>query len=218
MKRARTDAEISLAAKEFVWESAGLTEAHRWILPAVSRWLDDEKAGKILDLGCGNGGFTKALAAPGRELLGLDASESGIRLARESGAPAEFLQATMDSPLPRDLHGCFDAVISIEVIEHLLLPRDLFRRAREALQPGGHLLVTTPYHGYWKNLALALCNQFDQHWHPLRDYGHVKFFSIPTLRQLFQEEGFAVQKCWRVGRVPMLARSLVMSGTVVKRG
>jgi 2-polyprenyl-3-methyl-5-hydroxy-6-metoxy-1,4-benzoquinol methylase len=215
MKKAKTDAEISLAADEFVWESEGLTEAHQWILPVVTRWLDHDQARRILDIGCGNGGFTNALAGDGRELLGIDASETGIDIARRSGAQTEFLQATIDCPLPPDLRGYFDTVISIEVIEHLLLPRDLFRRAREALVPGGQLILSTPYHGYWKNLALALTGKFDEHWHPLRDYGHIKFFSLPTLSQLFREEGFQVEECACVGRVPWLARSMVLRGQLL---
>lgn len=215
MRRAKTDAQLSLAAEEFVWESAGLTEAHQWILPVISRWLEAAKARKILDIGCGNGGFTNALAGAGRELLGIDASESGIAIAHRSAAQAAFLTARIDSPLAPDLKGYFDAVISVEVIEHLLLPRDLFRRAREALSPDGHLFISTPYHGYWKNLALAVAGKFDEHWHPLRDYGHIKFFSLQTLSRLFSEEGFRVINCVRVGRVPWLARSMVLHGQLL---
>jgi 2-polyprenyl-6-hydroxyphenyl methylase/3-demethylubiquinone-9 3-methyltransferase len=36
--------------------------------------------------------------------------------------------------------------------------------------------VTTPYHGYVKNLALAVTGQLDRHWQPWRDGGHIKFF------------------------------------------
>ena len=42
-------------------------------------------------------------------------------------------------------------------------PCRLFERAGETLRPGGSLLLTTPYHGYFKNLALAVTkNSFDQ--------------------------------------------------------
>jgi len=212
MKRARTDAEISLAAEEFIWESGGLTEADASVLPVISAWLEEECARKILDLGCGNGAFTNAIAQPGRELLGMDVSQSGIEIARRSGSSSKFLQGTIDLPLPADLHGYFDTVISVEVIEHLMLPRQLIRRAREALMPGGHLILSTPYHGYWKNLAVAVAGKFDEHWHPLRDHGHIKFFSLRTISQLLREEGFRVKAIVRVGRVPCLARSMIIHG------
>jgi 2-polyprenyl-6-hydroxyphenyl methylase/3-demethylubiquinone-9 3-methyltransferase len=61
-----------------------------------------------------------------------------------------------------------------------------------------------------KNLALAASNRFDTHWHPLRDFGHVKFFSRTTLTNLLQEEGFVVSKFRRLGRMPPLAKSMLI--------
>jgi 2-polyprenyl-6-hydroxyphenyl methylase/3-demethylubiquinone-9 3-methyltransferase len=72
--------------------------------------------------------------------------------------------------------------------------------------------VTTPYHGYLKNLALAVTGSFDQHWAPLRDYGHVKFFSRRTLTQLFEEFGYTDISFRTAGRVPPLAKSMVVTG------
>jgi 2-polyprenyl-3-methyl-5-hydroxy-6-metoxy-1,4-benzoquinol methylase len=137
-------------------------------------------------------------------------SLSGIEIASKHHTAATFCVAPIDRLLPKDLHKRFDLVVAIEVIEHLLLPRQLFDRAREALKPGGELIVSTPFHGYWKNLAIALSGKFDSHWHPLRDYGHVKFFSPATLNRLFDEQGFEVKQVKRVGRIPTLARSMMM--------
>jgi 2-polyprenyl-6-hydroxyphenyl methylase/3-demethylubiquinone-9 3-methyltransferase len=147
-------------------------------------------------------------------MIGLDASATGIEIASRSYPEVEFVQADLDCPLPFDLHSKFDAVIALEVLEHLLLPRSLFERAKEALSEGGTFVVSTPYHGYWKNLALAVTNKFDDHWHPLRDYGHVKFFSRETLFQLFNEQGFEVAGFKRVGRVPVLAKSMIVQGAL----
>jgi 2-polyprenyl-3-methyl-5-hydroxy-6-metoxy-1,4-benzoquinol methylase len=110
------------------------------------------------------------------------------------------------------LQDAFDVIVSVEVIEHLLLPRQLFSRAKEALKRNGELIITTPYHGYWKNLLIALTGKFDDHWHPLRDYGHVKFFSTQTLSKLFEEQGFELTHVKRVGRIPPVAKSLMMRG------
>ena len=71
--------------------------------------------------------------------------------------------------------------------------------------------MSTPFHGYWKNLALAITNSLDGHWHPLRDFGHVKFFSKKTLIPLVCEVGFSVKDLVRVGRISALARSMISS-------
>ena len=80
-----------------------------------------------------------------------------------------------------------------------------------ALKPGGLLILTTPYHGYWKNLVLAITNSFDNHWHPLRDYGHIKFFSKSTMLSLFGEYALQNIQFQTVGRIPALARSMIVS-------
>ncbi|HEX4646842.1 MAG TPA: class I SAM-dependent methyltransferase, partial [Verrucomicrobiae bacterium] len=159
MKKALTDSEFSIESKEFSWAERGLSEAHDYILPVLSAWLMEAKVKTVLDIGCGNGSLTNELAAAGMEMTGMDASESGLIIARNSHPHISFLDAHIESPLPGHLKSEFDAVVASEVIEHLLLPRALFKRAREALRPGGVLVMTTPYHGYIKNLALALTNQ-----------------------------------------------------------
>jgi len=75
--------------------------------------------------------------------------------------------------------------------------------------PGGVALVSTPYHGYWKNLALAVTGRLDAHFTALWDDGHIKFWSINTLRLLLQEAGFTNIRFERVGRLPPIAKSML---------
>jgi 2-polyprenyl-6-hydroxyphenyl methylase/3-demethylubiquinone-9 3-methyltransferase len=118
----------------------------------------------------------------------------------------------ISQPLPDDLRDRFDVVLSAEVIEHLFFPRELFARAREGLVGCGHTVITTPYHGYWKNLALALSGKFDHHWSSQADFGHIKFFSEHTLGELMLECGFTPDGFTRVGRIPSFAASMIMTG------
>ena len=74
-------------------------------------------------------------------------------------------------------------------------------------------MLTTPYHGYLKNLAIALTGRWDSHHDPLWEGGHIKFFSPATITRLLAGAGFAVQSIERVGRVPMLAKSMVVTAT-----
>lgn len=140
----------------------------------------------------------------------MDSPESGISVARRSYPGVPFVLHDIQFELPQTLRETFDAVISLEVVEHLLLPRNLFRRASEAVKPGGYLLLSTPYHGYLKNLALAVTNSFDSHWHPLRDFGHIKFFSKATLLDLAKEQGYECVKYKQVGRISALAKLMVL--------
>lgn len=207
-----TDESKSIAASEFQWDAAGGSESHRYLAAPVVRHLQQANARRVLDLGCGNGDFTGFLATRGFQMQGCDGSASGVELARASFPAIPFFQHDFAEPLPAQYAQAFDAVISMEVLEHLLLPRLMMKSAYDSLRPGGLLIASTPYHGYWKNLLLALTNKFDDHWHPLRDFGHVKFFSRATLVALFEESGFDVVSYEAVGRIPPLACSMVVAG------
>ncbi|HKI45257.1 MAG TPA: class I SAM-dependent methyltransferase [Balneolales bacterium] len=210
-----TDSNSSLSSDEFCWAGGEAPDSHGYLAPAViselkkiaARYPDRQL--KVLDLGCGNGAFSARMVHEGYEVKACDHSISGVQIAKEQYSQIEFFQHDIIQPLPDQLNGVFDVVVSLEVIEHLFQPRALFDRAREALGEGGCLIVSTPYHGYLKNIALALFNKFDDHWHPLRDFGHIKFFSRGTLTKCIEECGFQLRGFHRVGRIPALAKSMI---------
>jgi SAM-dependent methyltransferase len=202
-------ADVDRTPLAFEW-GEGAPSAHTYLAPAVLRLLRKGGARRVLDLGCGNGTFTARMVEAGYEVVGADASPSGIGIAARLVPAAQFLEHSLEHPLPLQLHGQFDAVTAVEVIEHLPIPRLLCARAREALRPDGQFIVTTPYHGYLKNLALAVTGQLDSHWQAWRDGGHIKFFSRGTVTGLIRHEGFEVTGFVRVGRIPPLAKSMVV--------
>src|ERR1043165_2089446 len=141
----------------------------------------------ICDLGCGNGHISGRLAEVGFQVTGVDASASGIAIARRVYPTVEFVEALIDRELSL---GPFDLVVSSDVIEHMYRPADLLEAARVLLKPGGQILLGTPYHGYLKNLALAATGKMDAHFSALHDGGHIKFFSVRTLSSLLASHGF----------------------------
>lgn len=208
--RTKTDRLASSDASEFIWDTTECTQVHQYVGPVLESWLQQAKPARVLDLGCGNGALTARLARLADRMAGTDHSETGIDIARRNYPSVDFFRSDMGEPLPMPHHGVYDLVLATEVIEHLFKPRAVLERAKEALCPGGAIIITTPFHGYWKNLALALAGKFDEHWHPMRDYGHIKFFSRKTLACLLEEQGFHAAQWARVGRIPVLARSMVV--------
>ncbi len=101
-------------------------------------------------------------------------------------------------------------LVSLEVVEHVYAPRDYARCVFDLLEPGGYALISTPYHGYLKNLAMALTGKLDAHFTALWDHGHIKFWSRSTITQLLSESGLRVDRIDRVGRVPQLAKSMLV--------
>lgn len=161
----------------------------------------------ICDLGCGNGHIAGRLAALGYDVTGLDASASGIRIARHAYPTARFVESSLDSELTH--LGEFDLVISSDVIEHLYRPSDLVEAARALLKPDGHLLIGTPYHGYLKNLVLAATGRMDAHFSALHDGGHIKFFSVNSLSRLLTSHSFSDLSFTFYGRATWLWKNMI---------
>ncbi len=201
---------------EYQYSSAGFTNPavqqglHRLLLDAIGKG-----AGRVCDLGCGNGTFALELAPNADHIVGVDQSISGIGVAVGStGASGNvsFVESSIDDALPARLlkeGGPFDAVTSIDVIEHLLLPRVLLDVAWQVLRPGGRLIVCTPYHGYLKNLAISLVGGWDKHHGAGWDGGHIKFFSVRTLAALVEERGFEDISFRYSGRAPYLWKNMI---------
>ena len=164
----------------------------------------------IYDLGCGHGHISGLLAALGYQVTGVDASLSGIRVARRAFPEVRFLEALIDRDLKQrtDLAE-FDLVISSDVIEHMYRPSDLLEAAFSLLKPGGQLLIGTPYHGYVKNLVLAATGRMESHFSALHDGGHIKFFSVKTLSQLLTSHSFENLRFTFYGRAPLLWKNMI---------
>ena len=163
----------------------------------------------ILDLGCGNGSFSNIIAHEGYQVTGVDDSKSGIQIAQQNFPDCQFIQESIYNLSPTKLGKKFDVIIAMDVIEHLFYPKELAKVAKECLNPNGHLIVTTPYHGYLKNLALSMTGKWDKHLTVLWDGGHIKFFSVPTLTTLLKDEGFTDIDFKFAGRLPFLWKDMI---------
>jgi len=192
--------------------------SHPDIAARIISIIEGQKRGGIVcELGCGSGWTCNRLAESGFDLVGVDLSESGIKVAQSAGVRgARFIRDSIDSSLPGriGLQGQCDIVISNDVIEHLYRPTDLVEAAKGLLKPGGVMICATPYHGYLKNLAIAVLGKGDAHYNPLWDGGHIKFFSPATLTNLLRGNDFVVDGFDYVGRFYGMWKSMICTASL----
>ncbi|MDZ7779706.1 MAG: class I SAM-dependent methyltransferase [Gemmatimonadota bacterium] len=165
---------------------------------------------RIVDLGCGWGTFSFALAARGCQVIGVDFSRRSIDFceARRAALPPgqrerlSFLRADGgETGLNPD---SYDLVLAADLFEHLY-PEDSERVVREAyrlLTPGGRFSVWTPHRGHilevLKNRGIIL----------KPDITHVDYKSMDRMRSLLQEAGFEIEKAYYAeSHVPILRRA-----------
>lgn len=203
--------------KDYGFQSPEPNWSDSYVLPKLKRMLGAPR-GPVLDIGCGNGAIARALLLEGFDVYGVDASTSGIKIA-EAGSPGRFfLHDLMDEGIPAALADKrFVTVISTEVLPHMYAPRRLLEFARRMLVEGGDLIISAPYHGYLKNLALALSGKMDAHFTSLWEGGIIKFFSRDTLGRLLHEQGFTVTEFAGAGRVPFLWKSMLIKAKLDRR-
>ena len=195
------------------WGSAEGPDSCNYISPTILEMLNQLRVGRVLDLGAGNGKLCSQIASAGHYVAGVEYDKSGVEIARKSYPDIKFYQfGVQDDPalLLEHEQEAFDAVVSTEVIEHLFSPHLLPRYAYGLLKDNGYLVITTPYHGYLKNLALSIFDKWDFHHTPLWHGGHIKFWSRATLARLLNDNGFDVVDFRGVGRMPFLWKSMIL--------
>ena len=196
----------------YKYTDANLSHAHGFLLPALFKIFEDDnlntKDKKLFELGCGNGSTAHQLTSMGWDITGVDPAKEGIEQAKKKYPDLKLYSGSAYDDLSGQ-YGEFPIVLSFEVVEHVYAPRDYARTLFKLVEKGGQAVISTPYHGYFKNLALAVTGKMDNHFTALWDHGHIKFWSEKTLRELLEEAGFENIRFVRVGRIPALARSMI---------
>lgn len=198
--------------QDYGWSATEDSHTRDCLAPEILEILKTLQVRRVMDLGCGNGALCATLSASGYEVVGVEYDAKGVELSKENYPAIPFYRFGVQDD-PQELlrqEKPFDAVVSTEVIEHLFSPHLLPGFAAAVLPADGYLIISTPYHGYLKNLALSLFGGWDGHHTALWHGGHIKFWSRRSLTTLLTQNGFEVVQFSGVGRLPFLWKSMIL--------
>lgn len=131
------------------WNPDGPLKTLHEINPLRIDYIEDRvtlKGARVLDVGCGGGLLSEALAARNADVLGIDLAEASLEIARrhaaDSGTTLEYRCIDV-AELASEKPGQFDVVTCLELLEHVPDPEALVAACAVAVRPGGTVFFST---------------------------------------------------------------------------
>jgi 2-polyprenyl-6-hydroxyphenyl methylase/3-demethylubiquinone-9 3-methyltransferase len=131
------------------WDPQGPQKALHALNPARLGYVAARttlRGARVLDVGCGGGLLSEALAGEGAEVTALDLAPDLLKIARlhglESGVKVDYRQMPVEA-LAAEMPESFDAITCMEMLEHVPDPASVLRACATLLKPGGQLFLST---------------------------------------------------------------------------
>lgn len=146
---------------------------------------------RLLDIGCGGGLLCEPMARMGADVVGADAAERNIPVARvhaeQSGLDIDYRHTTAEAMA--EAGEQFDVVLNMEVVEHVADPQSFLTTCQALLRPGGlHLCSTINRNA--KSFAMAIVGaEYVMRWLPKGTHEWSKFITPDELFDMMQKAG-----------------------------
>ncbi len=173
---------------------------------------------RVLDVGCGGGLLTEAMAAEGAQVTGIDLSEQLIDIARlhllESGLKAEYRVISAEAMAAEQPVG-FDAVTCMEMLEHVPDPQAIVQACFELLKPGGRLFLST-INRTPAAFALAVVGaEYVARLLPKGTHDYRSFIKPSELAAALRQSGFQLEDVSGLQYNPLTRKASIGSNTAV---
>ena len=146
---------------------------------------------RLLDIGCGGGLLSEPMARLGAEVVGADAAEGNIPVAKlhaeQSGLKIDYQHTTAEALA--EAGEQFDVVLNMEVVEHVASPESFLSACQQLLKPGGLHLCSTINRNTKSYMVAVVGAENIMRWLPRGTHDWSKFITPDELYELLQQSG-----------------------------
>lgn len=169
--------------------------------------IDDHNPNRVLDAACGEGTLGRMLGDR-CEKIGIDISEEAVKMASHNYN--ETVQMDLENEeISKAVKGKFDAVVSLEVLEHVFRPDDVLENLRNVMTEDGVLISSFPNFVHWKYRFDMVRGQTPQDYTLYSESEHIQDFTMAAFEKLLRNAGFEVIQWHPQYSMPRLLPSAV---------
>ncbi len=217
VSRAEIDKFAALANRW--WDENGPQKPLHHLNPARLGYVVKQlplRGRKVLDVGCGGGLLSEAMAREGAEVVALDLAAELVEIAKlhlyESNLKVDYRLQSVES-LAEEMAGQFDAITCMEMLEHVPDPSSILRACEKLLKPGGKLFIST-LNRTPAAFAIAIVGaEYLANLLPKGTHEYQKFIKPSELASWCRAEGFNVQDISGLAYNPMSGKAWVNDRT-----
>lgn len=217
------EAEVAkfTAQAEQWWDPTGPLATLHAINPLRLNWID-ERAGlrgkRVLDVGCGAGLLTEAMALRGAQVTGIDAGSEQIEIARthagETGVDVDYHAATAEA-FAEQHAGEFDVVVCMEMLEHVPDPDAAVAALTRLAAPGGQLFLSTINRTPKAFAEAIVAAEYLLRLLPAGTHEYARFIRPSELAASLRRHGFDVRAMTGLTYSPLTRRYRLVPSTAV---
>jgi len=173
--------------------------------PLLHLLVPYQRSSRLLEVGCAAGAFLDAARNHGWQVKGVEIAAASAEYARQKRG-LDVITGTL-ADLPLENRGTYDAIVALDVIEHLDDPCSFVRQCAEFLQPRGALMLLTP------NVRSLSARVLGGAWEAVEPEDHPWLFSPAALHSILIQAGFAPRHTQTLDCNPIaLAQGLIQGG------
>jgi SAM-dependent methyltransferase len=179
--------------------------------------LAEAEGKRILDVGCAAGELGRALKLAGAlEVVGIERSGEAAALAKER-LDQVIVSDVENLDLPLD-EASFDRIIFADILEHTVDPWSVLASYGRYLKSDGRIIASIPNLRFYAVIIRLIFNRWGYTESGILDSTHLRFFTLPTIKEMFERAGYRIERVdrnyrlfedqSRIGRAGALASRL----------